>query len=96
MTLSSGQLVAVDSGPSVGIGGGGGSGRSFGGIGISFPIGGSRASQAYGAETALIDPANGATMWSGRASSSTAQNATGQIAELAQTTVEALQGTGLL
>ena len=67
-----------------------------GGLGISFPLGGSRVSQAYGAETALIDPANGATMWSGRASSSTAQNATGQIAELAQTTVEALQSTGLL
>ncbi len=96
MTVRSGQLVAVDSGPSVGIGGGGGSGRSFGGVGISFPIGGSRATQAYGAETALIDSANGATIWSGRASSSTAQNAAGQIAELAQTTVEALQGTGLL
>jgi hypothetical protein len=96
MTLSSGQPVAVDSGPSVGIGAGGGGGRIGGGLGISFPIGGARVSQAYGSETALIDPANGATMWSGRASSSTAQNATGQIAELAQTTLEALQGTGLL
>ncbi len=96
MTLSSGQPVAVDSGPSVGIGAGGGGGRIGGGLGISFPLGGSRVSQAYGAETALIDPANGATMWSGRASSSTAQNATGQIAELAQRTVEALQSTGLL
>ena len=96
MTLNSGQPVAVDSGPSIGIGAGGGGGRVGGGLGISFPIGGSRVTQAYGAETALIDPANGATMWSGRASSSTAQNATGQIAELAQTTVEALQSTGLL
>jgi hypothetical protein len=96
MTLSSGQPVAVDSGPSIGIGIGGGSGRIGGGAGIGFPIGGARVSQAYGAETALIDPANGATMWSGRASSSTAQNVAGQITELAQTTVEALQGTGLL
>ena len=96
MTLNSGQSVAVDSGPSVGIGAGGGGGRIGGGLGISFPIGGSRVSQAYGAETALIDPATGATMWSGRASSSTAQNATGQITELAKTTVEALQSTGLL
>ncbi len=96
MTLSSGQPVAVDSGPSIGIGIGGGSGRVGAGGGISFPIGGARVSQAYAAETALIDSSNGATMWSGRASSSTAQNATVQITELAQTTVGALQGTGLL
>jgi hypothetical protein len=96
MTLISGQPVAVDTGPSVGIGVGGGSGRFGAGGGFSFPIGGARVSQAYGAETALIDPSNGATMWSGRASSSTAQNVTGQITELAQTTIEALQGAGLL
>ena len=101
MTLSPGQAVAVDSGPSIGIGVGGGSGgyRSGGfggGVGIGFPIGGSRVSQAFGAETALIDPANGATMWSGRASSSTSQSVTEQVSELAQTTMNALQGTGLL
>ena len=101
MTVSSGQPVAVESGPSIGIGVGGASGGyrggGFGGgVGIGFPIGGARVSQAFGAETALIDPANGATMWSGRASSTTAQNVTGQISELAQTTIEALQGTGLL
>ncbi len=93
MTLSAAQPVAVDSGPSIGIGVGGGSGGyrggGFGGgVGIGFPIGGARVSQAFGAETALIDPANGATMWSGRASSSTAQDVTGQITELAQTTIE--------
>jgi len=44
----------------------------------------------------LIDPANGATMWSGRASSSTSQSVTEQVSELAQTTMNALQGTGLL
>ncbi len=96
MTLNAGLPLAVDSGPSFGIGVGGGSGRVGGGIGIGLPIGGSRVSQAYAAETALIDPANGATMWSGRATSSTAQNVTGQITELAQTTVQALQGIGLL
>ena len=102
MTLNASQPVAIDSGPSVGIGVGGGSGGgyrggSFGGVGvgIGFPIGGSRVSQAFGAETALIDPANGATMWSGRASSSTAQDVTGQVTELAQTTIGALQSSGL-
>ena len=96
MTLNSGQPVAVDSGPSIGIGIGGGSGRVGGGAGISFPFGGARVSQAYASETALIDPANGATMWSGRASSTTAQNPTAQITELTQATVQALQSTGLL
>lgn len=96
MTLSAGQPVAVDSGPAIGIGIGGGSGRFGGGGGISFPFGGARVSQAYASETALIDSSNGATMWSGRARSSTAQNPTAQITELTQTTVQALQGTGLL
>jgi len=101
MTLNSGVPVAVDSGPSIGIGVGGGSGGyrgggSFGGIGIGIPIGGARVSQAFGAETALIDVTNGATMWSGRASSSTAEDVTGQITQLAQTTVDALQTAGLL
>lgn len=101
MTLSSGVPVAVNSGPSIGIGVGGSSGGyrsggSFGGVGIGFPIGGSGVSQAFGAETALIDVTNGATMWSGRASSSTAEDVTGQITQLAQTTVEALKGAGML
>lgn len=96
MTLNSGQPVAVDSGPSIGFGLGGGSGRFGGGAGLSFPIGGSRVSQAYAAETALIDSATGATMWSGRASSSTAQNATAQITELTQATIEALRTSGML
>lgn len=96
MTLNSGQAVAVDSGPSIGLGVGGGGGRVGGGLGIGFPLGGSRVSQAYGAETALIDSATGATMWSGRASSSTAQSPTQQITELAQTTIESLQSSGLL
>jgi hypothetical protein len=100
MTLGAGQPVAVD-GPRIGIGVGGGSGGyggggAAGGIGIGFPIGGSRVTQAFGAETALIDPSNGATMWSGRASSSTSQDVTGQITELAQVTAEALKGAGLL
>jgi hypothetical protein len=100
MTLGAGQPVPVE-GPRIGIGVGGGSGGyggggAAGGIGIGFPIGGSRVTQAFGAETALIDPSNGATMWSGRASSSTSQDVTGQITQLAQVTAEALKGAGLL
>jgi hypothetical protein len=101
MTLGAAQPIAVDSGPRIGIGVGGGSwgggGSSVGGgVGIGFPIGGSRVAQAFGAETALIDPSNGSTMWSGRASSSTSQDITGQITELAQVTAGALAGAGML
>ena len=101
MTLGASQAVAVDSGPRIGIGVGGGSwgggGSSVGGgVGIGFPVGGSRVAQAFGAETALIDPSNGATMWSGRASSSTSQDLTAQITELAQVTASALAGAGML
>ena len=101
MTLGATVPVAVDSGPRIGIGVGGGSwgggGSSVGGgVGVGFPIGGSRVTQAFGAETALIDPSSGATMWSGRASSSTSQDMTGQITELAQVTADALVGAGML
>ena len=101
MTLGATQPIAVDSGPRIGIGVGGGSwgggGSSVGGgVGIGFPIGGSRVAQAFGAETALIDPTNGATMWSGRASSSTQQDITGQITELAQVTAGAMVTAGML
>ena len=101
MTLGATVPVAVDSGPRIGIGVGGGSwgggGSSVGGgVGVGFPIGGARVTQAFGAETALIDPSSGATMWSGRASSSTNQDVTGQITELAQVIADALAGAGML
>lgn len=94
-TLQPGQAVMADSGPTIGFGVGGGSGRIGGGAGISLPIGGARVSQAYTSETVVIDPANGAVVWSGRASSSTAQDVTGQINELTATTLQAMQSAGL-
>lgn len=94
-TLNTGAVVAAPAGPTIGIGIGGGGGRIGGMGGISFPVGGSRVSSAYTSETAVIDPANGAIMWSARASSSTAQDPTGQIAELAKTAAGALRQSGL-
>jgi hypothetical protein len=97
-TLTTGAVVASPAGPTIGIGVGGGGGYrgGVGGFGgISFPVGGTRVSNAYTSETALIDPANGAIMWSARASSSTSQDATGQIAELAQTAAAAMKQSGL-
>jgi hypothetical protein len=52
-------------------------------------------STAYTSETTLIDPANGVIIWSARATSSTAQDSGGQIAELAKTTGAALKQSAL-
>jgi hypothetical protein len=96
-TLGASAVVAAPAGPTVGIGIGGGGGYrgGVGGFGgISFPVGGTRVSNAYASETALIDPANGALMWSARASSSASQDATGQIAELAKSAADALRQSG--
>lgn len=96
--LSPGAAVAAPAGPTIGIGVGGGSGGHGGGFGgfggISFPIGGTRVSNAYGSETVLIDPANGAIMWSGRATGNASQDVTGQIAVLAKTAAEAIRQAG--
>jgi hypothetical protein len=96
-TLDTSAIVAAPSGPTIGIGVGGGGGYrgGVGGFGgISFPVGGTRVSSAYTTETALIDPASGALMWSARASSSASQDATGQIAELAKSAADALSQSG--
>ncbi|MGZ8272296.1 MAG: hypothetical protein ACXW2G_13825 [Burkholderiaceae bacterium] len=93
-TLTTGAFVAGPSGPTIGIGVGGGGGSVGGFGGISFPIGGTRVSSAYASETAMIDPANGAIMWSARASSSASQDTTAQIAELAKTAAEAIKQAG--
>jgi hypothetical protein len=94
-TVSPGAAVASQAGPTIGIGIGGGSGSIGGAGGISFPVGGTRVSTAYTSETTLIDPANGVIIWSARATSSTAQDSGGQIAELAKTTGAALKQSAL-
>lgn len=96
--LSPAAAVAAPAGPTIGIGVGGGSGGHGGGVGgfggISFPIGGTRVSSAYASETALIDPANGAIMWSARATGNASEDVTGQIAELARTAADAIRQAG--
>ena len=97
-TVNTGAIVASQGGPTIGIGVGGGGGwrGGVGGFGgISFPVGGTRVSNAYTSETAVIDPANGAIMWSARATSSASQDASSQIAELAKTAADALRQSGL-
>lgn len=95
---------AVSSGPTIGIGvggfggsGGGGSyrGGSVGG-GFSVPIGGGTVSEAWAADTAVIDVASGKLMWSGRASTPTGTEVQAQLADLSRVTIEALGASGLL
>jgi hypothetical protein len=99
-TLETGASVAAPSGPTIGIGVGGGSGGYRGGGwsggfgGISFPVGGTQVSNAYTSETALIDPANGAIMWSARASSAANADAGAQVSELAKTAAAAIKQAG--
>jgi len=92
-------LVASQGGPTIGIGIGGGSGGYHGGGvgaagGISFPVGGTQVANAYTSETAMIDPANGAIMWSARASSPASQDAATQVTELARTAAAAIKQAG--
>ncbi len=97
-TLTPTAAVATQSGPTIGIGVGGGSGGwhggGFGMGGISFPVGGTRVSNTWSSETAMIDPANGAIMWSARASSAATQDVTTQIAELAKTAAGGIKQAG--
>jgi hypothetical protein len=99
-TIAAGPPVVTDSGPVFGFGMGGGSygGGSYrsGGAGITLPVGGAKTTQALSAEMVLINPANGVTMWSGRASSPTNLDAGGQVTELARVIVEAVQKSGML
>lgn len=94
------SAAVANSGPQIGIGlgGGGGSGGRYGGVGggISLPIGGATTSEAYGAETTIIDVSSGATVWSGRATTPTGNDLPAQLADLSRVTAEALQKSGLL
>jgi hypothetical protein len=95
---------AVSSGPTIGIGvggyggsggwgGGGYRGGSVGG-GITLPIGGGTVSEAWAAETVLVDVATGTLMWSGRATTPTGSDITAQLADLSRVTVDALASNG--
>ncbi len=85
-------------GPSFGfgLGGGfGGGGMSWGGIGVSIPIGGVRPQTAYGSNTSLLDAASGREMWAVRATSPMSQDAAVQVTGLAGRSVDAMRQSGL-
>jgi hypothetical protein len=94
--------AVVNPGPQVSVGGGGGSGGyrgggfSFGGVGISFPIGGATATEGMASSTSLTDVASGALVWSGSATTPSSSDVVAQIAALAQVTLDAMQKAGVI
>ena len=103
MSLHRSDLAVVISGPQVGVGIGGGSGGghrgggfSFGGIGISLPIGGATTSQGLGANSSLLDVASGKLVWSGSASTPASGGMTAQLRALAQVTIDAMRKAGVI
>lgn len=96
------DFAVVNPGPQVGFGLGGGSGGyrgggiSFGGFGLSFPVGGATATRSLASSTSLFDLASGKLIWSGSATTSVTGDYTSQIDALTRTTLEALQKSGLI
>ena len=103
MSLNTSGVAMVNPGPQVGVGIGGGSGGgyrgggfSFGGIGISLPIGGATTTQGLGATSSLLDAASGSLVWSGSASTPATGDLRAQVGDLARVTIEALRKAGLI
>ena len=93
-TLST-SVPTVSPGPTIGIGVGGGSYRGGAAGGISMPVGGSTISEAYAADTAIVDVASGKLMWTGRATSPTGGDVTTQLTDLNRVMFDSLSGSGL-
>lgn len=94
-TLST-SIPSVSPGPTIGFGVGGGGYRGGAAGGISVPIGGGTVSEAYAADTAIVDVPTGKLMWSGRATGPTGSDTTSQLSELTRVTFESLQTAGML
>lgn len=97
MQLTSAAYTTAAPASQVGIGiGGGRGGFSFGGIGLSIPLGGAPAAPAMSAESTLTDVATNAIVWTGRAETPGSADSLEQIAALVRVTVEALRTAGRL
>ncbi len=101
MELTSSDISVVNPGPQLGVGVGGGSGGyhgggfSFGGLGISLPIGGATVTQGMASTTTVVDTASGALVWSANASTAADVNVAEQVSALTKTNVDELIKAGL-
>lgn len=101
MKLAVGSYSVFQPGPQVGFGIGGGSGGggiSFGGIGVSVPIGGGGVSprQEMASSTTLTDLGRGAVVWSGGARTQIDGDAGAQVSALTRVTVDAMKQAGVI
>lgn len=101
MKLAVGSYSVFQPGPQVGFGIGGGSGGggiSFGGIGVSLPIGGGGVSprQEMAASTTLTDLGRGTVVWSGGARTQVDGNAGEQVLALTRVTADAMKKAGVI
>jgi uncharacterized membrane protein YgcG len=103
MSLYPSEFAVVNPGPQVGVGVSGGSGGgyrgggfSFGGIGISVPIGGATPTHSLTASSSLVDMGSGRLVWSGSANTPTSGDVVGQVAALTQVMAEAMRRAGVL
>ena len=103
MSLYPGDVAVVNPGAQVGVGIGGGSGGgyrgggfSFGGIGITLPIGGATTTQSLAASSSLVDVASSRLVWSGSASTPASGDVFAQVGALTQVTIEAMRKAGLI
>lgn len=90
------SVPTVSTGPTIGIGIGGGGYRGGMAGGISVPIGGTRLSEAYAADHALREVRSAQVVWSARTSAPASDEVARQLSELARVAVDALHGSGLI
>jgi len=101
MQLTASDVSVVNPGPQLGVGIGGGSGGyhgggfSFGGLGVSFPVGSATVTQGMASSTTLVDVASGALVWSGNASTAADVDITAQVTALTRVTAEELKKAGV-
>lgn len=100
MHLALSDYAVINPGPQVGVGIGGGSGGyhgggfSFGGFGVSFPVGGATATYGMSSSTTLTDISSGELVWSGNASTAADADVNAQVSALIKVTAEALKKAG--
>lgn len=98
LSASIAPAAARRSGLSVGIGLGGGIGRSgFGGVGVSAPIAtGNPRPSAYAADGRLLDTGSGRVVWTANASTSASGDTAAEMNALARAVLDSAQKAGIL
>ena len=87
--------AGVSPGFSVGLGGFGFGRGSFGGVGVSAPIGGGQPMTGYAADTRLTDAGTGRLLWTAKASSPPSKDVQTQLQELARAVFASADKSGV-